>query len=127
MPGASEKERWSWARWTAAGVLALSLYVLSAGPAIWLSRRIDPHHTGWAGAIAGWFYGPLIMASRCCRTEAAALGLLESVCQRHALIETEPDGPEWLTTARHFDVRGTTRKSAADHFPGRQKPSNLAR
>lgn len=50
----NRRERW--AKWTAAVVVALSLYSLSEGPAIWLILKLD--RPEWMHVVARFVYTP---------------------------------------------------------------------
>jgi hypothetical protein len=76
MPDKPDRKRWGWGRWALIAALTLSLYVLSFGPAIWLSKRLDPKHTGWPGTVAATAYGPLVMASDLVGMKATLLDYL---------------------------------------------------
>jgi hypothetical protein len=78
MPMADKRDGKRWTRARGAWLFAafLVIYVLSFGPVIWLSRQLDPHHTGWPGWIAGLVYGPLVMASNVIGTKTILLDYL---------------------------------------------------
>jgi hypothetical protein len=58
------KKRWwkrlGWKAWVMVAAVMLITYVLSIGPAYWLSYRLDPTHAGWPGAILGLVYTPIL-------------------------------------------------------------------
>jgi hypothetical protein len=57
---------WGLWKWTVIIVASLALYVLSCGPAAWLSAKLDPDQDRWPSTIINGIYWPV--SSLCAAT-----------------------------------------------------------
>ena len=75
-------KRWRWGKvpWIIAALLVL--YLLSIGPAAWVTVKIDPGHTGWPTTLANAVYRPL--------GAAAELTGMQAVLARYILLFANP-------------------------------------
>jgi hypothetical protein len=72
------KKRWwkrlGWKAWALVAAMTLIAYVLSVGPAYWLSYRLDPRHEGWPTVILGFVYTPIVQGANYFPTVKTLIG-----------------------------------------------------